>query len=372
AGIIYEFDEATQTFHVTTTHRIAPEHLEALRAQPIRLGEGAIGHAAATRAPVQVTDIRDERQIVAPQARHILVKLGARSLLAIPLLREELLVGGLVVWRQELGNFSDEVVNVLQTFAAQSVLAIHNARLFQEIQDKGRQLEIASQHKSQFLANMSHELRTPLNAIIGFSEVLLEKMVGELNDKQADYLNDIFTSGKHLLNLINDVLDLSKIEAGKLELELSTLDLRQLLEGSLVVVKEGALAHGITLSLDMTDDIDTVVADERKVKQIVFNLLSNAVKFTLDKGKVGIKAQRANGVVEIAVWDTGMGIAAKDQERIFEEFQQVGQELTDKPEGTGLGLALTKKFVELHGGAIGVESNPGRGSIFTFTLPTKG
>jgi DNA-binding response OmpR family regulator/nitrogen-specific signal transduction histidine kinase len=250
------------------------------------------------------------------------------------------------------------------------VTAILNARLFQEIQQKSRQLEMASRHKSQFLANMSHELRTPLNSIIGFSEVLLEEMFGELNEKQDEYLKDILGSGKHLLNLINDILDLSKIEAGKMELELGTISLRQLLEGSLAVIKERALAHGIQLSLDMSDDIGTLIADERKVKQIVFNLLSNAVKFTRDNGQVGIRAHRTDGLVEIVIWDSGVGIAPDDQQRIFEEFQQVGQELTGKPEGTGLGLTLSRKLVELHGGKIRVESTPGQGSTFTFTLPT--
>ncbi|MCK5362475.1 MAG: HAMP domain-containing histidine kinase, partial [Gammaproteobacteria bacterium] len=187
-----------------------------------------------------------------------------------------------------------------------------------------------------------------------------------------DYLNDIFTSGKHLLNLINDVLDLSKIEAGKLEVELEKIDLRQLLEGSLVVVRERALTHDIRLSLDMADDVDTVTADERKVKQIVFNLLSNAVKFTPDKGQVGIRARKSDALVEIAVWDSGVGIALEDQQRIFEEFQQAERGLTDKQEGTGLGLALTKKFVELHGGNIWAESTRGHGSTFTFTLPVDG
>ena len=338
----------------------------------IRIGEGALGRAAATQAPCQVADIHQDRLFAALQVRDVLVEAGFRSLLAVPLLRETRLLGGLVVYRRVLGEFPEQVVNLLQTFAAQSVLAIQNARLFREIQDKSRELEIASQHKSQFLANMSHELRTPLNAIIGFSEVLMEKMFGDLNDKQEDYLNDIFTSGKHLLNLINDVLDLSKIEAGKLEVELEKFDLRQLLEGSLVVVRERALRHDIRLSLDMADNFDAITADERKVKQIVFNLLSNAMKFTPDKGEAGIRARNSDSVIEIAVWDSGVGIADEDKQRIFEEFQQVERGLTDKPEGTGLGLALTKKFVELHGGMIWVESTRGHGSTFTFTLPVEG
>ncbi len=290
----------------------------------------------------------------------------------MPLAREDRVIGSLVVRRKAAGEFPEATVNLLQTFAAQSVTAIQNARLFQELQEKTRQLEIASQHKSEFLANMSHELRTPLNAVIGFSEVLLEKMFGDVNEKQEEYLNDILTSGKHLLNLINDILDLSKIEAGKMELEPSTIDIRQLLEGSLTVVKERAHAHGIALSLDMTDDLDTLIADERKAKQIIFNLLSNAVKFTPDNGKVGIRARKVADAVEISVWDTGIGITPEDQQRVFEEFQQAGHTLTGKPEGTGLGLTLTRKFVELHGGTMRLDSAPGKGSTFTFKLPATG
>jgi CheY-like chemotaxis protein len=232
--------------------------------------------------------------------------------------------------------------------------------------------ETATRHKSEFLANMSHELRTPLNAIIGFSDVLLEKMFGELNEKQEEYLQDILSSGQHLLSLINDILDLSKVEAGKMELEPAVFNLRGLLEGSLVMVKERALAHGLTLSLDIAEDINTFIGDERKIKQILFNLLSNAVKFTPDKGKVSVTVTKTDGVVRVVVRDTGVGIAAEDQQQIFEAFQQVGKGTVGKPEGTGLGLALTKKFIELHGGQIWVESTLGQGSAFTFTLPIAG
>ncbi|MDH3600866.1 MAG: ATP-binding protein [Candidatus Tectomicrobia bacterium] len=230
--------------------------------------------------------------------------------------------------------------------------------------------EAASQAKSEFLANMSHELRTPLNAIIGFSEVLLDKMFGDLNDKQEEYLHDIFTSGQHLLSLINDILDLAKIESGKIELEPSRFNFRELVDGSLVMVRERAQSHDMSLSIEIADGIDAIVGDERKVKQILFNLLSNAVKFTPDGGQVGITAHTEGPEIQVAVWDTGIGIAPEDQGRIFEEFQQVGSGLTAKAEGTGLGLALTRKLVELHGGTISVESVPERGSTFTFTLPT--
>ena len=234
---------------------------------------------------------------------------------------------------------------------------------------KSRELEDASKHKSEFLANMSHELRTPLNAIIGFSQVLQQKLFGEVNDKQEEYLEDILSSANHLLALINDVLDLSKVEAGQVELEKAPFSLREALEGGVVMVRERAIEErrrSSTLELDPA--VDLVEGDERRIRQVVFNLLSNAVKFTPQGGSVVVGSAQENGEVLVAVTDTGPGIAPQDQERIFEEFQQteVGEE---QREGTGLGLALSRRLVELHGGRIWVESEPGRGSTFTFTLP---
>ena len=221
-GVIYEYDEAKEEFHLRASHRMEEEVVESLRAAPIRLGEGATGRAATTRAPIQVPDISDQREYTGTRVRPTLTRLGYRSLLSVPLLREQQIMGGLTVWRRQSGEFKPEVINLLQTFATQSVLAIQNARLFREIEDKSRQIEAANRHKSEFLANMSHELRTPLNAIIGFSEVLGERLFGELNEKQAEYTDDILTSGRHLLSLINEILDLSKVEAGRMELELYT------------------------------------------------------------------------------------------------------------------------------------------------------
>ncbi len=248
-------------------------------------------------------------------------------------------------------------------------IAIQNVRLFHEIEDKSRQLEIANKHKSEFLANMSHELRTPLNAIIGFSEVLLERLFGDLNDKQDDYLKDIHSSGKHLLGLINDILDLSKIEAGRMELERAAFDLPGALANALTLVRERAQRHGIALGLDVDPALGEIVADERKLKQILLNLLSNAVKFTPDGGHVDVIARREPGRVVIAVRDTGIGIAPEDQAAVFEEFRQVGTDYTRKQEGTGLGLALARRFVELHGGHLTLESALGKGSTFTFDIP---
>jgi signal transduction histidine kinase len=264
---------------------------------------------------------------------------------------------------------------LLRTFADQAVIAIQNSRLFHELQDKSAQLEAANRHKSEFLANMSHELRTPLNAIIGFSEVLTEQMFGDVNDKQMEYLQDIHSSGEHLLSLINDVLDLSKIEAGRMELDLSCFDLGLLLENSLTLVRERAQRHGLTVSLEVGDGLEEWVADARKVKQVVVNLLTNAVKFTPTGGRVTMRARRADAgaqaMAEVSVADTGVGIAPDEQALVFEEFRQASGDYLRKSEGTGLGLSLSKRFVELHGGAIRLESEPGRGSTFIVTLPLR-
>jgi signal transduction histidine kinase len=277
------------------------------------------------------------------------------------------LIGCLGVTRNRPGDFLAETIDLLRTFATQSALAIQNARLFQEIADKSRQLEAASRHKSEFLANMSHELRTPLNAIIGFSEVLAERMFGEVNAKQAEYLQDILESGRHLLSLINDILDLSKIEAGRMELEAADFDLPSAIDNALILVRERASRHGITLTSTVDEHLGLIRGDERKVKQVLLNLLSNALKFTPEGGRIDVRAALHGGVAEVSVADTGVGIAPEDQAAVFEEFRQVGT-ADKKVEGTGLGLALSRKFVELHGGRIWVESELGQGSTFTFTL----
>jgi signal transduction histidine kinase len=370
-GAIYEYDEDTLEFQLRGSHQIEKELVDALRASPIQLGGGAVGQAAASREPVQVTDVLDERQYAAARFRPMLARLGYRSLLAVPLLREQRIMGGITIYRRRTGSFSPEVIKLLQTFATQSVLAIQNARLFREIEDKSRQIEAANRHKSEFLANMSHELRTPLNAIIGFSEVLQERMFGELNEKQAEYTDDILSSGRHLLSLINEILDLSKVEAGRMELEVATFDLPLAIDNARTFVRERATKHGINLDVTVDERLGDFVGDERKIKQILLNLLSNAVKFTPEGGRIGINARQADGAVEISVSDTGIGISSEDQAKIFEEFRQVGGDYAHKREGTGLGLTLAKKFVELHGGKIWVESEVGKGSTFRFTLPER-
>jgi signal transduction histidine kinase len=292
-------------------------------------------------------------------------------MLAVPLMREGRPFGTMFLRRTEVRPFSEKQIALATTFADQAAIAIENVRLFREIQEKSAQLEIANKHKSDFLANMSHELRTPLNAIIGFSEVLMEKMFGEVNEKQADYLKDIHESGRHLLSLINDILDLSKIEAGRMELELSTFHLPTAISNAMTLIRERAQRHGIALGLVVDPRLGELNADERKVKQILVNLLSNAVKFTPDGGRVDVSARLEAAKVEIAVKDTGIGIAPEDQGKIFAEFVQVGRDYTRKAEGTGLGLALTRRFVELHGGEIHLASTPGKGSTFTVTLPIR-
>ncbi len=367
---IYEYDEASGQLQVRATYRVDEDMVRMLKANPVAVGEGAIGRAVAAREPVQIPDIL-EGGAYESRFREAFIQRGFRALLAIPLLREDRVVGGLTLRRKSPGAFPAEVQDLLRTFATQSALAIQNARLFREIEDKSRQLEVANRHKSEFLANMSHELRTPLNAIIGFSEVLLERMFGEINEKQEEYLRDVLSSGRHLLSLINDILDLSKIEAGRMELELARFDLPQALQDALTLVRERATRHGITLGLDVDGRLGDFAGDERKIKQILLNLLSNAVKFTAEGGQVGLRAVLADGAVEISVADTGVGIAPEDQEAIFEEFRQVGGDYARKREGTGLGLTLARKFVELHGGRLWVKSQVGHGSTFIFSLPVR-
>ena len=368
-GTIYEFDEDRGEFHLHTADRLPDELVAALRAHPIRRGEGALGRMAIAGEPVQIADIVAEGAYQS-RVRDLLVRLGYRALLAVPLMRDEHLLGGLAVNRKTPGPFGAEEIALLQTFAAQSALAIQNARLFRELEVKGRALEQASRHKSEFLANMSHELRTPLNAIIGFSEVLAERMFGDINDKQAEYLGDILESARHLLALINDVLDLSKIEAGRIELDQTEFDLPQVLDNTLLLVRERAQRRNLALVAEIAPDLGAVVADERKLKQVVLNLLSNAIKFTPPGGTITLRAVGVGDGVEVSVRDTGVGISAADQALVFEEFRQVGA-ADRKSEGTGLGLAISRRFVELHGGSIRVDSETGRGSTFTVRLPRR-
>jgi signal transduction histidine kinase len=366
-GIVAEYEEATEEFVQRAASQTGNVLASVLRGIRYRKGEGAIGQTAITRQPVQVPDITvpgayDSR------VRASLIESGVRAVLAVPMIHQDRLIGCLGVTRNGPGDFPSETIDLLRTFATQSALAIQNARLFRELADKSRQLEVASQHKSEFLANMSHELRTPLNAIIGFSEVLTERMFGELNEKQDEYLKDIYASGQHLLSLINDILDLSKIEAGRMELELTDFDLPTALDNALTLVRERAARRSLTLQTSIDERLGEIRADERKIRQVLLNLLSNAIKFTPEGGRIEVAAAPRDGFVEVSVSDTGVGIAPEDQEAVFEEFRQVGT-AAKKVEGTGLGLTLCRKFIELHGGRIWVKSQVGVGSTFTFTLP---
>jgi signal transduction histidine kinase/CheY-like chemotaxis protein len=365
-GSIYEFDEAAREFRVETVWGTSPEAFDALRRARIGLDDTFIGKAATLGRPLELTDLRD-----APLDPHLnaLAETGWRSLVAVPMLREGRIVGAMVFRRHTPGRIPQEIYELLETFASQSALALINAQLYRRLERQSAALEVASRHKSEFLASMSHELRTPLNAIIGFSEVLLERMFGELNERQDDYLRDIWSSGKHLLELLNDILDLSKIEAGQMVLNRSEFAVRESLEYCLSMVRERALNQRIQLSLDVDPRVGLLDADRLRFRQVVLNLLSNAVKFTPDGGRVDVRAslREADLVVEVA--DTGPGVTAEDRQRIFDAFQQ-GARLPRQTEGTGLGLTLSKRILELHGGRIWVDSEAGNGSTFGFALPT--
>jgi signal transduction histidine kinase len=369
AGVVYEYDEATEEFYLKASHLMEADVVKALQATPVRPGQGATGRSATLRAPVQLPDILNEQEFTGTKIRPKFAQLGYRSVLAVPLLREERIMGALTVWRKQEGSFSAEVVQLLQTFATQSALAIQNARLFREIEDKSRQIETANRHKSEFLANMSHELRTPLNAIIGFSEVLLDPALIVTEEEQSQFLTDVLSSGKHLLRLINEILDLAKIEAGKIELKVESAMLSQIFASVQTIMRPLAAKKNIDLQIENITVPEPFPMDAARVKQVLINLLANAVKFSPEGGRVWMRAVSDDGAVRVEVGDTGTGIEQQDQQRIFLEFQQAARD-SGNPQGTGLGLTLAKRFVELHGGKIWLKSEVGRGSRFFFTLPT--
>ena len=368
-GSISEFNDDAEAFEVRAAFGTSDELLAALRATRIGLRETLVGRATLTRTPVVVEDLA-----AVPPDPHLaeLARAGWRSMLAVPLVREDRILGTLVVRRRAPGGFPQRTIELMETFASQSALAIQNARLFQELARKSEELEVASRHKSEFLASMSHELRTPLNAVIGFSDVLLDRLFGDLNHKQEEYIEDIRESGRHLLELLNDILDLSKVEAGKMQLELATTSLREALEHGVAMVGERATREGLSLHLAVADDVDVVVADPLRLKQVILNLLTNAVKFTPSGGKIEARAKRVAGEIHVSVEDSGIGIAQSDYERIFEAFQQGRRDVSASAEGTGLGLTLSKRIAELHGGRLWVDSRVGHGSRFTFSIPDAG
>jgi signal transduction histidine kinase len=369
AASIHEYDEATREFQIRAAHNHDPELVESTRATPIRLGEGLMGRAAERREPMQVADIVQEGAYQS-HMRDILLRKGYRALLAVPLLREEQIIGALVVNRQAPGEFAPEVVELLKTFATQSALAIQNARLFREVEEKGRQLAVASRHKSQFLANMSHELRTPLNAVLGYTELILDETFGEVPEPIRDSLERARNSGQHLLGLINDVLDLSKIEAGQLTLSLADYAMEEVTQAVATGVESLAAEKKLALRVTVPSDLPPGRGDSRRIAQVLLNLVGNALKFT-EAGEVRVAVTVSDGAFVVSVTDTGPGISEADQAKIFEEFQQADSSSTRKKGGTGLGLAIAKRIVELHGGRIWVESAVGRGSTFRFALPVR-
>ena len=365
-GSIFEFDADAEEFVLRTCAGTSTELVGALR--EIRIGlQGTFMGGAATAGEVrQAPDLDAE-----PPDPHVnaLRAHGWRSMVVLPLRREDVIFGSLVVRRTVPGALPEETVDLLETLAGQSVVAIHNARVFQELEHKTREVEVASRHKSEFLASMSHELRTPLNAVIGFSDVLLDRMFGELNGRQDEYVRDIRDSGRHLLELINEILDLSKVEAGQMEIDLEPVFLADLIEHGVAMVRERAASHAISLTCDIEPSLGMAQADERKLKQVILNLLTNAVKFTPDGGSVTVQARRAGDGAQVSVRDTGIGIAEEEKDRIFEAFQRGGRAARTSTEGTGLGLTLSKRIVDLHGGRLWMESELGVGSTFSFAIP---
>jgi GAF domain-containing protein/CheY-like chemotaxis protein len=372
-GSVYEYEEGAQEFRLRATHNLDEGVVAIARRTPIRRGEGVLGRMAVTREPVQIPDIGREGAYRSP-LRDVLLRAGHRALLAVPLLRENHLVGGLTVNKKTPGEFAPAIIDLLKTFAAQSAVAIQNARLFREIEDKSRQLEAADRHKSEFLANMSHELRTPLNAIIGYSEMLQEDAADLGAEQFTEDLKKINAAGKHLLELINAVLDLSKIEAGKMELYLETFDVAALVQDIAAVIQPLAAKNANRLDVRCPDAIGTMRADLTKVRQALFNLLSNACKFT-EQGavtlEVGREALDGRDWMVFGVSDTGIGMTPEQLGRLFEAFSQADAATTRRYGGTGLGLALSRRLCRMMGGDVTVESEPGRGSTFTIRLPAQ-
>jgi signal transduction histidine kinase/DNA-binding response OmpR family regulator len=364
-GSLMEYDEDSQLFRVRTTYGTSDEVRGRLKTVRIHVDQSFVGRAATSGKPVQVADLE---QIELDPHLAVLAAAGWRSLVVIPLVRPDRIVGALVVRRLTPGAFSDDTCEMLTAFASQSAIALTNARLYQEMELQRRELAVTSQHKSDFLASMSHELRTPLNAVIGFSEVLLERMFGELNDRQADYVQDILDAGRHLLALLNDVLDLSKVEAGRMELDVTTFPLAEAIHSVLALVRETAVQRGVALEFDSTNAPAHVTADELRLKQVLLNVVGNAVKFTPEGGTVSVRAWAEGTETLVTVTDTGIGIPESDRARIFDSFQQ-GTRPASSSEGTGLGLTLTRRIVELHGGRMWLDSEIGVGSTFGLALP---
>jgi GAF domain-containing protein len=367
AGAIYVFDEATQEFDLRATYGMHDAIIAEIKDRRIRIGETAIGQAAEHRMPIQIPDVQSDPS---PLVLDVVVRAGFRAVLTIPLLCPDRIVGALVVRRKQPGEFPQAVVSLMQTFAEQSAIAIENARLFEEIAQKGRELEIASQHKSQFVANMSHELRTPLAAILGYAELMQEGFYGPQSDKSSDALKRIQSNGKHLLGLINTVLDIAKVESGQFSLNLAEYALESVVETVRAATESLVQNKSLAFKTDVAKGLPVGVGDEQRLTQVLLNLVGNAIKFT-DSGEVRITAKAVDGHFSVGVTDTGPGIPLEEQKRVFEQFHQVDNSTTKAKGGTGLGLAIAKQIVEMHGGRIWVESTLGQGATFQMELPIR-
>jgi signal transduction histidine kinase len=365
AGAVFRYSRAERAFRLVEAVGWDDALTRSVRELRLAETETAMGEAVARRTPVQLADTA---QRASNPLRDITLAAGFHSALIVPLTGAERTLGAIILMRQEAGEFPPETVRLMQTIASQSVLAIQNARLFREIADKSEQLALASQHKSQFLANMSHELRTPLNAILGYAELLVDGIYGVLPDRPKGVLERIQNNGKHLLALINDVLDLAKIEAGQLSLTLEDYNLPEVVKSVVTATEPLASAKGLKFTAALQDGLPMAHGDARRLSQVLLNLVGNAIKFT-DEGEVEIRAATDKGQFVLTVRDTGPGIADADQDRIFGEFQQIDNSNTRKKGGTGLGLAISKRMVEMQGGTISVESVLGEGSTFRVTLP---
>jgi signal transduction histidine kinase len=363
-GMIFRYDG--ESCRAVAAQNFPREYLALWERTPIRAGRGTtVGRALLERHPVQIVDVQADPEYAFDEAQKML---AFRTVLAVPMLREGAPQGVIAMTKTEVEPFTDKQIALVETFADQAAIAIENVRLFDEIQDKSRQLEEASQHKSQFLANMSHELRTPLNAILGYTELMADGAYGEPSEKMLGILQRLEANGKHLLGLINDVLDLSKIEAGQLVLELSDYCIQDIAQTVRSTLEPLAADKKLGFKVEIAPQLPPGHGDGRRLTQVLINLVGNAIKFT-DAGEVAIKAEVNNGSFQVSVRDTGPGISAADQARLFQEFQQADNAITRKKGGTGLGLAISKRIIEMHGGRIWVESQPGHGSTFTFTLP---
>jgi signal transduction histidine kinase len=367
AGSIFYYRQEIGRFELGETKGLDDEVIVRLRKLDIATGQTGLGEAIASRQPLQVPDLMRRPSNI---LRDIAVEAGLRAALIVPLLSTDGPVGALVLQRRQLGEFTPSVVTLMQSFADQSAIALENAHLFEEIAQKSRELEIASQHKSQFVANMSHELRTPLAAILGYAELIQEGFYGPLPEKAFDSLTRIRSNGKHLLGLINTVLDIAKIESGQFTLNMSEYAIESVVETVRAATESLAQNKKLTLMTSVDKALPVGLGDEQRLTQVLLNLVGNAIKFT-ETGEVRVTARSSDGHFNVSVSDTGPGIPAEHQTRIFEQFQQVDNSNTRAKGGTGLGLAIAKQIMEMHGGRIWVASTLGKGSTFQMELPIR-